>query len=884
MNDKILYIDDEFFNLQGFKALFGNTFEVLTALSTQQADAILKENTVKVILSDQKMPDETGLDYFKRIRPVYPDIVFMIVTGYADMDLVIEAINSSLVYQFVTKPWNKNDLRLAIQQAVGVYNLSTQNQLLIAKLEEKNAALKKNYNELLKTTQALSENEAQFRQFFNKSTDAIFVANVETGRIVDANEKAAELMDTSVDQIIGLNHFDIHPHEYQKLAVRLFKGRSQKIIQGVDVKSAENFLLSKTGKHIPVEINASLVNIQGEPHIMGMFRDISDRKRAENKLVDSELKYRTAFRTSPDAILITSFDGEFIEVNDGFTLLTQYSTKDIFGKTVYDLKLWKNNQERKQFFELFQKNGSVSNFESRFLTKSGSIIHALVSAKPITLQNKTHILSIARDITDRKIMEEKIVSSEKLLNTVLESAPYLIVLLNEQDTIIKVNLKPKELIKKELPFEHSNKIGYLINCTSFREKVSSSELPIECRKCRITKIYKETFETGVDILKREIDMVVFENGVPLAKTFLVSSKLIHQNKQKYVLLTLDDITERKMIEEALVVSKEQAIFNEKRFSLLSNLTFEGIILHQDMQIADVNKSMLRISGFRKNELLDSDLVNLLFPEQYHQMLRSKIRNSNSAPFEVVLVRKNGEELSVELENKIIRIRNRAIAALAVRDITERKATEKQLLKAIIKAEEDQKTKFAQELHDGLGPILSNVQMYFQWLADADENRTFVLDKGLISLKSAFNTLREISNNLSPHILHDFGLIKALERFVEQLPPLATQQINIESFCETLRFEPNIEVALYRVITELINNSRKYGKAKHIGIKITESTDYIFVDYTDNGIGFNVDEALANRNGHGLINMQNRMKTLNGEIIINSGLNKGMQVFIKAPKK
>jgi PAS domain S-box-containing protein len=884
MNDKILYIDDEFFNLQGFKALFGNTFEVFTALSTQQADAVLKENSVKVILSDQKMPDETGLEYFKRIRSLYPDTVFMIVTGYADMELVIEAINSSLVYQFVTKPWNKNDLRLAIQQAVNVYNLSAQNQGLIRQLEEKNAELKKNYTELLKTTHDLRESEAQFRQFFNKSTDAIFVAHIETGLIVDANEKAAELMETTVEQIIGLNHFDVHPLAYQKLAVQLFKGRSQKIIQGIDVKSVENFLLSKSGKQIPVEVTASMVKIQGEPHIMGIFRDISDRKKAENKLVESELKYRTAFRTSPDAILITSHDGKFIEINDGFTSHTQYTAQDVAGKTVFDLKLWERSGERQEFFKLLQKNGFIHNYETRFRTKNGNMIHTLVSAKPIIIQGKPQILTIARDITERKQMEEQIVSSEKLLNTVLESAPYTIVLLNEKDAIVKVNLKPKDLIRNELPFEHSDKIGYLINCTSFREKTSNSSLPIECRKCRITKIYKETFKTGVDILKREIDMVVFENGEPVAKTFLVSSKLIHQNKQKYVLLTLDDITAQKQIEEALIVSKEQAIFNEKRFSLLSNLTFEGILLHQDMQIADVNKSMLRISGFRKKEMLGSDLVNLLFPEQYHQMLRSKIGNSNSTPFEVVLVRKNGDELSVELENKIIHIRSKAIAALAVRDITERKATEKQILNAIIKAEEEQKSRFAQELHDGLGPILSNVQMYFQWLADADENRTFVLDKGMLSLKNAFNTLREISNNLSPHILHDFGLIKALERFVEQLPPLATPQIKIDSFCETLRFEPNIEVALYRVITELINNSRKYGKAKHIGIKVTESADYIFVDYTDNGVGFNVDEAFEKRNGHGLINMQNRMKTLNGEIIFNSGLNQGIQVFIKAPKK
>lgn len=884
MKDKILYIDDEFFNLQGFKALFADTFEVFTALSTQQADVILKENSVKVILSDQKMPDETGLEYFKRIRPVYPDLVFMIVTGYADMELVIEAINSSLVYQFVTKPWNKIDLRLAIQQAVSIYNLSTQNQLLIARLEEKNSELNKNYKELLMATKALQESEARFRQFFNKSTDAIFVANIESGRIIDANEKATELMETPVEQIIGLNHFEIHPVAYQKLAVRFFKGRSQKIIQGTDVKSVENFLLSKSGKHIPVEINASLVNINGEPHIMGMFRDISDRKKAENKLVESELKYRTAFRTSPDAILITSYDGKFIEINEGFTNYTQYTANDVAGKTVFDLNLWKISEKRREFFVLLQKEGSISNYETQFRTKHGNLIHALISAKPINIHGKTHILTIAREITSRKLMEEQIVSSEKLLNTVLESAPYTILLLNEQDSIVKVNLKPRELIRNELPFEHSDKIGYLINCTSFCEKVSSSSLPAECKKCRITKIYKETFNTGVDILKREIDMVVIENGKPATKVFLVSSKLINQNNQKYVLLTLDDITEQKLIEEALIVSKEQAIFNEKRFSLLSNLTFEGIILHQNLQIADVNKSMLRISGFRKKDMLESDLLTLLFPEKYHQMLHSKIGNNNSSPFEVVLVRKNGEELTVELENKIIHIRSRTIAALAVRDITERKATEKQILNAIIKAEEDQNTKFAQELHDGLGPILSNVQMYFQWLADADENRTFVLDKGLASLKNAFSTLREISNNLSPHILHDFGLIKALERFVEQLPSLAIPQISIGSNCETLRFEVNIEVALYRVITELINNSIKYGKAKQIGIAITESTDFIHVDYTDNGLGFNVEKAFEKRNGHGLINMQNRMKTLNGEFVINSVLNQGTQVFIKAPKK
>ena len=123
---KVLYLDDEENNLIAFKALFRREFDVFTTTSPQEAVAYLKANEVPIILSDQKMPELSGVEFFELTLNDFPNAVRILVTGYADIEAVIDAINRGQVYRYVAKPWNENDLRVCLLNAAERYEMNIQ--------------------------------------------------------------------------------------------------------------------------------------------------------------------------------------------------------------------------------------------------------------------------------------------------------------------------------------------------------------------------------------------------------------------------------------------------------------------------------------------------------------------------------------------------------------------------------------------------------------------------------------------------------------------------------------------------------------------------------------------------------------------------------------
>ncbi|TVQ12795.1 MAG: sigma-54-dependent Fis family transcriptional regulator [Bacteroidetes bacterium] len=140
--DKILYIDDEPNNLSVFDALLSDRFNVFVANNTIEGAQILAKEEIAVVITDHRMPDETGLDFIVRIQPEYPDVVFMILSGFADFDITIRAINSGYVYRFMQKPWMEQELIIDINNALERYKFLLQNKQLLVNLEVQNAELK----------------------------------------------------------------------------------------------------------------------------------------------------------------------------------------------------------------------------------------------------------------------------------------------------------------------------------------------------------------------------------------------------------------------------------------------------------------------------------------------------------------------------------------------------------------------------------------------------------------------------------------------------------------------------------------------------------------------------------------------------------------------
>ena len=142
----VLYVDDEVNNLNSFKAAFRRDFEVFTAISAKEGRKILDTTEIGVIITDHRMPVMTGIEFLESIIQIYPDTIRILLTGFADINAVMDAINRGHVYKYVVKPWQNDELKMYITNAIEIYKLRRENKDLAAKLRLSHAeieALKK---------------------------------------------------------------------------------------------------------------------------------------------------------------------------------------------------------------------------------------------------------------------------------------------------------------------------------------------------------------------------------------------------------------------------------------------------------------------------------------------------------------------------------------------------------------------------------------------------------------------------------------------------------------------------------------------------------------------------------------------------------------------
>jgi response regulator RpfG family c-di-GMP phosphodiesterase len=138
----LLFIDDEAGILSALKRVLRKSgYDLLTASSAEEALEILKQRPADLIMSDQRMPGMTGVEFFKQVKSLYPDTIRIVLSGYSEVSTIASAVNEGEIYRFITKPWNDEELKLAIAQSFEQHELRNQNRLLLEKIKEKNEEL-----------------------------------------------------------------------------------------------------------------------------------------------------------------------------------------------------------------------------------------------------------------------------------------------------------------------------------------------------------------------------------------------------------------------------------------------------------------------------------------------------------------------------------------------------------------------------------------------------------------------------------------------------------------------------------------------------------------------------------------------------------------------
>ena len=287
-----------------------------------------------------------------------------------------------------------------------------------------------------KAAEKLQASEDRFREFLDATPDALIIVNKD-GKIILVNQQVEKLFGYTRDELLDETLEILIPKRFRAshLTHRAgFFANPHAREMGVGL---ELYALRKDGSEFPVEISLSHHKIEDDVVVLSSIRDITERKRAELVLRESEERFSKVFHSSPIAIAISTLaEGRMIDFNQAFMRMLDFNSKDeLIGKTSTELNLWAESADRTVMVEQLQQKGYVQNLDVRFRTRSGEARVSLASIELIELDGKQYALSFLLDITERQRLELQ----QNRLATALESAGEIILITDIDANIQYVN-------------------------------------------------------------------------------------------------------------------------------------------------------------------------------------------------------------------------------------------------------------------------------------------------------------------------------------------------------------------------------------------------------------------------------------------------------------
>ncbi len=262
--------------------------------------------------------------------------------------------------------------------------------------------------------QALAESEIKFRSLVESEGDAIFLADVSTGYLIDCNKKAEEITGYSREEIIKMHQSQLHPQELTEEYKEQFINQ---IATGEEV--GEDLLLTcKDGSSIPVDIRSTVFQLKGREVVLGIFRDITSEKLARQAIKESEERYRFIFENAPIAMGITNRKGKMILFNDTVIKDLGYTKEELLNLDAKNIHT--DPQTRERLFQRLHEEGFVRNFYLKIERKNGEIFDAKISATLCKYRGEEVVLSVAEDLShysksdvERNIYKNRVEQTEK---------------------------------------------------------------------------------------------------------------------------------------------------------------------------------------------------------------------------------------------------------------------------------------------------------------------------------------------------------------------------------------------------------------------------------------------------------------------------------------
>lgn len=606
-------------------------------------------------------------------------------------------------------------------------------------------------------------------------------------------------------------------------------------------------------------------------HINSLLRkEITTRKEISDLLETNEEKYRNFISQSGDGIAITEEYGKIVEWNKKMEEITGFSQAEVINRYMWEIEfeilpITDRTPDRKESLRMKYQHPASDlkepfTFEEKICNRNGELKTILSLIFPIVTKQENLIGCITRDITHEIYHKENELSA-KLLQLV-------------QNLVLVVDLEGR-IIRFNDAYEK-------ITGFSKEDLIHSCFWDIHYRDEQSLEIKKLFLENDKNKIPAEINGTIITRSGEQRKVLWKSNTLNDESgKITHLIYSGTDITEHLRREEALALS-------EYKFRQIFEKTLTGYILYEP--IFDENSNLIDIRYVAANPafqeqtgLNPEDMLGKTFREVFGDKETFFIEEYN-------IFKKTGRYINYEEYferlNKYFRIQQfellPGLMAISHDDVTELKRMEHKMIETVINIEERGHKRIARDLHDELGPQLASMNVYVSSLLrridQQEQIEILILLKTLI--KDSIARVREISNNLTPQVIEKYGLTAAINTEIENmrliLPVNFVHQIS-------QRFDPKLEISVYRIIKELLNNTKKYAQATKVSLEMKSNSKMLSIHYADDGIGFDPQENLINGSiGMGLLNIESRAKAIHGKFSIKSKPYKGFQFFMEVP--
>lgn len=687
---KILAIDDTFDNLITLKALIIEAFpeaKVITATSGEQGIELAISENPDVILLDIIMPDMDGFEVCRKLKTikVTNNIPVVFVTALkGDSESRIKALEVG-AEAFIAKPIDQSELVAQIRAMAKIKSSQelklSENARLAALVAERTRELNANHIATLnlledlkqenearrKTEEALRASEEKYRFMTENSSDVIW--HLDANFVCDYISPSDERMrGFHSDEVVGTSLLDILKPEGIETVKRVNAARLANEKKQINTGSIRYELeqLCKDGTWIWTEANAS-VHYNEDGEIIGYHgasRDITERKRAQDALWESEEKYRTLIQYSSDPIFSYNRDDTYRFVNEAFAKALEKTPAEIIGKTPHSIMSHEEAEKRlalaHKVFQTKQKGES----EVKVIQSTGEKHYYLTMADPIfdSEGEVAFVTCISKDITERKLAEKALKVEKRRVETYLNIAQVILVAFDKEGSINLLNKKGYQVLGYEP--------GELINKNWFDICIPNEEV------VEVKEILEQIISGKTEVFNYHENQIITKSGE--RRTIAWNNTWVTDNKGNIVgaLSSGEDITERKMAEEALRMSEEKysTVFQTSPYAItITSSAYSNIL--------DVNDAFTAISGYSREEALQNSILGLNLwtnAEDRESVVSTLMKNKSINSEEFIFQRKDGTFMTGLYSAQMLTLEGETLILSSINDITDRKVAEEQL--------------------------------------------------------------------------------------------------------------------------------------------------------------------------------------------------------------